>query len=114
VTIPIDDIGAAATRSMQGHLTAVLAAGGTRTILPIDPAGHVQVDFLARRALLLLSLRRALDGHALIATGTPDGGAALPALRFQPWSDVGSELPLYRPPREAGVEACQPSASASP
>ena len=102
--IPLPDpdlFGSAATSAMIEHLSGPFRAGAGETILVVDGTGASRVDFTAREPLLLVVLKVSLGVERLDLTAAviPDAGPPPPgvALTFEPFSERGAALPLYRP-----------------
>ncbi|MFT8244999.1 hypothetical protein [Roseomonas sp. BN140053] len=97
----LDPWGAASARAMAAHLTAPLAAAAEGRVIALDVQGRLVVPFPTRRPLLLLALRAPLEERALTVTAALPGADAPAVLRFAPWSEAGTALPLHRPAGEA-------------
>ncbi len=91
---------AASYRNMVEHLTAPLRAGAVDTLLAIDAAGKIEVDWKARLPLLLLAPLAPLEETGLRLTVTPPDGEAF-ELDFAPYTEDGAHLPAFRPSVDA-------------
>lgn len=84
--------GADGLESLIEHLTPPLAAGARRSVFAPDGEGIVQLPE-ARRPAVLLRLRRSPGGGELRVVASLQGDGEHP-LRFAPWSEAGSLLPV--------------------
>ena len=82
---------------MIEHLTAPLQAGAVDSPVAVAPDGSVAVARAAREPLLLLGLAVDLGKRALQVEAALPGGETV-TLRFEPYSERGAFVPLFRPP----------------
>lgn len=97
---------AASHRHMINHLTGPFSAGAVDTAIPVDEAGVVEISWETREPLLLVAPLLPLGNRRLRVDATLDpGGAAksLPSIVFDPYTETGAFLALYRP--ELGKDA---------
>ena len=101
--MPVDVHRSASYRNMIEHLTAPLQAGAVDSPVAVSADGTVSVGRAAREPLLLLAPADDLGAARLVVAAALPGGATA-GLRFEPYTERGSFVPLYRPPvSRAGV-----------
>lgn len=91
----------AAHRAMAAHLTAPFAAGAVDTTLAVQPNGTVAVTVAVREPVLLVAPKTPLSDRWMVVDAVLDPAgvpaALTPALRFAPYTEAGTFLPLYAP-----------------
>ena len=114
MTVPTllpDAPGSASHQNLRDHLSGPLAGGAMVVAVPIAATARATVDWAAREPLLLATLTTSVDRGTLRleATLDPDGAATpLPPLTWDPYSEAGATLALWRPPLGAGVRTAAP------
>ena len=103
-TLDFDLYRGASHESMIDNLTGPFGAGAVETPVAIDATGAVTVSFATREPLLVAAPRATLEQTALLLAATlPD--ASKVELSFEPYTERGSFLPVYRPAVDTAGQA---------
>ena len=104
-----DTFRAAAHENMIASLSGPLLAGAQDHELAIDGEAQVAVSWTTREPLLVIAPRATLDATGLLVEATVEGGGQplLSPLVFEPYTEAGAFLPVYRPAVDAATHMAQ-------
>ncbi|MFC0003551.1 hypothetical protein [Micromonospora siamensis] len=95
--VPVDGADPSVERNLVDQLEGPYPGTVRRVVVPLATDGTAPVDWTSRHPLLTAVLRRDLGEESVRVRVTPDGGSALPAGIFAPWSAAGASVPVLAP-----------------
>lgn len=108
VTLDPDLWRSASHRNQIQHLTAPFAAGAVNTPIAISNTGLVDVtgfsSELLREPLVLITLTKPINAGRLRVEAVLSSSNPPMTLEFEPYTEVGATLPLYRPPVDPNTQ----------